>query len=255
MYDTFSTDYDRFVHWSGRLTYELPFIKQQLGAISIAGQPCQVFDAACGTGVHAIALAQAGFAVAGADLSAGMIERARENAREAGVAVDLRVAGFGQLAQTFQDPFDALLCLGNSLPHLLSLAQLADALQDFAACLRPGGLVLIQNRNFDAVLLEQERWMEPQSHREGDREWVFLRFYDYNPDGLITFNIVNLTRQGSTGWQQSITSTRIYPMRHAEVKDALIAGGFDDVQAFGNMSGNSFIAEKSGNLVITARRR
>lgn len=82
LYDPFSADYDRFVNWRERLAYELPFLEQQLTAASAR----RVLDVACGTGMHAIALAQRGYDVTGADLSAGMIERARENAREIGRA-------------------------------------------------------------------------------------------------------------------------------------------------------------------------
>ena len=148
MYDDFSSDYDRFVDWPGRLAAELPFIEHQLQAVGAR----RVLDAACGTGMHALALARRGYAAVGADLSPGMIARARANAAAAGVDVPFEVAGFGELNARVGTGFDALLCLGNSLPHLLAPAGLESALADFAACLRPGGLVLIQNRNFDAVL-------------------------------------------------------------------------------------------------------
>ena len=163
-----------------------------------------MLDAACGTGMHAVELARRGYSAAGADLFEGMVARARENAAAAGVSVNFRAAGFGGLARAFaaELPFDALLCLGNSLPHLLSREALAEALADFAACLRPGGLLLLQNRNFDAVMQRRERWMEPQAHQEEGAEWVFLRFYDYEPDGLINFNILTLRREEGQGWQQ-----------------------------------------------------
>mgnify|MGYP003469742026 CR=1 FL=1 len=31
MYDAFAGDYDRFVNWKNRLTYELPFLMEQIG--------------------------------------------------------------------------------------------------------------------------------------------------------------------------------------------------------------------------------
>ena len=102
--------------------------------------------------MHAIALAQRGFPAAGADLFEGMVTRSRANAASAGVDVRFETADFGSLAKVFgRGSFDALLCLGNSLPHLLSKADLSAALADFAACLRPGGLLVVQNRNFDAL--------------------------------------------------------------------------------------------------------
>jgi SAM-dependent methyltransferase len=281
MYEDFSADYDRFVDWSARLAAELPFIERQLQAM---GTRC-VLDAACGTGMHAVALAQRGYAVAGADLSAGMVERARSNAAAAGVELRFEVAGFGALARTFgcaprsEDPrlddplsaaasgrrgptqtgpgFDAVLCLGNSLPHLLTPTEMAEALADFAACLRPGGLLLIQNRNFDRVLAQGERWMDPQAHREGDTERLFLRFYDFEPDGTLAFNLVTLRReaegQEAGDWHQQIATTRLRPLRQVELTAALNTAAFEGITYWGDMEHAPFDPEVSPNLVVAAR--
>jgi len=295
MYDDFSADYDRFVDWPARLALELPFIERQLRALGAR----RVLDAACGTGMHAIALAQRGYEVAGADLSAGMIERARKNAAAAGVEVRFEVAGFGELSATLtpalslggrgsdlpslvgrgrgrlesptcepsalapsrssnagreEGGFDAVLCLGNSLPHLLTPGDLAAALADFAACLAPGGLVLIQNRNFDVVVASRERWMEPQSHCEGQAEWLFLRFYDFEPDGLLAFNLVTLRREGGAGWSQRVTASRLRPLVRNDLAGALGAAGFGEIACWGDMQGAPFDSQTSPNLVVTAWR-
>jgi glycine/sarcosine N-methyltransferase len=250
MYDDFSSDYDRFVDWPGRLAVELPFIEHQLQAVGAR----RVLDAACGTGMHALALARRGYAAVGADLSPGMIARARANAAAAGVGVPFEVAGFGGLNAQVGTGFDALLCLGNSLPHLLAPADLAAALADFAACLRPEGLLLIQNRNFDAVLARGERWMDPQAHQEGNVEWLFLRFYDLNPDGTLTFNLVTLRREGSDAWRQHVLTTRLWPLRQEELIAALSPAGFGEVTCWGDTQGASFDPARSPNLVVTAQR-
>jgi glycine/sarcosine N-methyltransferase len=258
MYDEFAADYDRFVNWQSRLAFELPFIEEQLSGLTHSGRaPLSILDAACGTGMHAIALAQHNYQVAGADLSGEMIKHAQMNADSAGVEVQLRAKGFGSLFQAFGDtqifPFDALLCLGNSLPHLLSLQQLNIALNDFAACLRPGGLLLIQNRNFNQVMKDHERWMEPQAHQENESEWIFIRFYDFQPDGLISFNIITLRRIKGKGWQQQITTTRLYPFTQAELVNALTVAGFIQIDSYGSMDGSPFDPNNSGNLILTAK--
>jgi glycine/sarcosine N-methyltransferase len=250
MYDDFSSDYDRFVDWPGRLAVELPFIEHQLQAVGAH----RVLDAACGTGMHALALARRGYAAVGADLSPGMIAQARANAAAAGVDVPFEVAGFGGLNAQVGTGFDALLCLGNSLPHLLAPADLAVALADFAACLRPGGLLLIQNRNFDAVLARGERWMEPQAHQEGNLEWLFLRFYDLNPDGTLVFNLVTLRREGSDDWRQHVLTTRLWPLRQEELTTALDAAGFAAITCWGDMQDTHFDPAHSPNLIATAQR-
>jgi SAM-dependent methyltransferase len=236
MYDDFSADYDRFVDWPARLEVELPLIEEQLRG----GNVSRVLDAACGTGMHAIALARLGYDVTGVDQSAGMIARARENASAAEVDAHFRVAGFGQLTAVVGGGYDAVLCLGNSLPHVLTPNDLAAALIDFAACLQPGGLLLIQNRNFDAVMAQRERWMGPQSYREGDEEWLFFRFYDFEPGGMLIFNVVTLMRAGNTEWSQRATSTRLWPLQKDELMRALAV---------------PFDPSTSGNLVVAARRQ
>src|SRR5512139_3622802 len=121
MYDSLSSDYDRFVNWQNRLSLELPFIIRQLQQVIARS----ILDAATGTGMHAIALAQLGYYATGADISSGMVDKARMNASSAGVQVQFEISGFGGMAATFgAHSFDAVLCLGNSLPHLLSAADL-----------------------------------------------------------------------------------------------------------------------------------
>ncbi len=260
MYDSFSLDYDRFVNWPGRLAFELPFIQQHLEKInSPSSQPLSILDAACGTGMHAVALAQQGYAASGADLSAGMIERAKVNAAAAGVQAHFAAAGFDALAKEFQGqpgfPFDAVICLGNSLPHLLTRTELDAALADFSACLKPGGLLLIQNRNFDAVTAQRQRWMDPQAYRETGREWIFMRFYDFEADGLINFNIATLYREGDGQWVQHIISSRLRPLLRGELAGALLSAGFQEITCYGGMDGSPFDPISSGNLVITASKK
>jgi glycine/sarcosine N-methyltransferase len=254
MYDSFSLDYDRFVNWTNRLAFEIPFVEKQISNPGEEPRSIRILDAACGTGMHAIELARRGYPVAGADSSAGMIERAVFNAAAAGVNVQFRQADFGNLAGYYSN-YDALLCLGNSLPHVTNFENLVVTLSDFAACLRPNGALLIQNRNFDAILDKHERWMEPQSYREGDREWIFLRFYDFEPGGLITFNVITLYRSGQSEWTQKRISSPLYPLNRDELADALKEAGFNPAIFYGGMDGKPFDRESSSNLVVLARKR
>jgi ubiquinone/menaquinone biosynthesis C-methylase UbiE len=254
MYNTFSDDYDRFVNWESRLAFELPFIEKAITIAQQGKEALKILDVACGTGMHAISLSRHGYSVSGADLFPNMIDRARQNAREANADVRFEVAGFGGLTQTFgKASIDALVCLGNSLPHVDNEAALQAALNDFAMVLRPGGVLLLQNRNFDKVMAQKIRWMEPQAHREGEREWAFFRFYDFEPDGHIQFHIVTLYREGARNWQQTLRSTRLFPLLQVDLNRALIATGFSDMQCFGSMDGSTFSPEQSENLIITAR--
>ena len=254
MYDKLASIYDYFVNWDSRLAYELPFLEQQLRTLGEDPSQIRVMDTACGTGHHAIALANLGFNMSGSDLFPEMVSLADTNARAAGTKVTFRTAGFGRISETFGQPgaFDAVLCLGNSLPHVSFGTDLKKALIDFKDLLRPGGMLLLQMRNFDMVMGEKKRWMEPQTVKDGSTEWLFLRFYDFEPDGKIQFNILSLHRAASAPWQPQLTSTHLLPIYSEELSKDLISLGFSDIKLFGNLAAEPFTAGSSGDLILIA---
>jgi glycine/sarcosine N-methyltransferase len=250
VYDTLSSDYDRFVNWSVRLAAELPFLEKELAAAGAR----TVLDAACGTGRHAIELAQREFTVSAADPSAGMIAQAKANASAAKAGVRFEQASFGGMHHAFGEAaFDALLCLGNSLPHVSDADGLTSALVDFSDCLKPGGLLVLQNRNFDRVLAARERWIDPQSSAEGGREWLFVRFYDFESDGAIAFHIITLRRETGGHWSQSVSSTRLWPLIESDLTGALAAAGFQKIERYGSMRGVPFEKRTSPDLILVAK--
>jgi glycine/sarcosine N-methyltransferase len=247
LYDSLAADYDRFVNWQGRLSHELPFFESLFEAHGVQN----VLDAACGTGHHAIALAGQGYRVAGGDLSEAMIQRARENASTHGVDVSFVVAGLGGYV-TLGKTFDAAICLGNSLPHLLSADAVAETLADFAAVLRPGGLLVIQNRNFDRVWARKERFMPPQSYRDAAGEWLFVRFYDYHEE-TVDFNMVRLRRTGN-GWAQDVESTELRPVFRDDLAANLATAGLGEIACYGSYDGSEFDPDRSGDLISVSKR-
>jgi glycine/sarcosine N-methyltransferase len=246
LYDALAVDYDRFVNWKGRLQHELPFFERLFERHGVRS----VLDAACGTGHHAIALAQRGYRVLGTDLSSEMVRRARENAAAAGVDARFEVAGFGDAA-ALREQFDAVICLGNSLPHLLTSEAVSATLADFAAVLHPGGWLVVQNRNFDRVWAERERFMGPQSYKDGAGEWIFVRFYDFHEE-TITFNMVRLWRTGEA-WSQSVEATELRPIFRSGLEAALAEAGFDHAVFYGGYDGVTFDSEQSGDLITVVR--
>jgi ubiquinone/menaquinone biosynthesis C-methylase UbiE len=254
MYDKFSQNYDRFVNWDARLSSEIPFLLKKLSVLTRENsQKPWILDAACGTGHHAIALAKQGYNCLGADVSAGMIDIARENAKSQDIRVVFKRVGFGDLEAAFGSArFDGLLCLGNSLPHLLEEEALLKALVDFRAVLKKDGLLIIQNRNFDKVMTEKIRWMEPQTYREGGQTWIFSRFYDFVNDEQIAFNIQIFNGKAGGDFKQDIISTSLWPIRKETILKALKNSGFKNLQLYGNLEGSAFNELSSPNLVVLA---
>ena len=253
-YDGLGDDYDRMVSWEGRLAREEEFFRRAFEGRGVRS----VLDAACGTGMHAIAFARGGLRSAGADLSPVMIARARGNAAAAGVEVDFQVAAFGELARRFTPPFDAVTCIGNSLPHIVDDVSLAACFADFASLLRPGGLLVIQNRNYDRLLRERQRFMPVAARADGEGETLFLRITDYPRPGdasdeSIDFTIITLKHRGGA-WDQSVQTTPLRALRRATLERALAAAGFSSVRVYGSYRMTPYDAPDAGDLVALAER-
>jgi glycine/sarcosine N-methyltransferase len=259
-YEGLGSDYDRMITWERRLGREQAFFKAVFAEHSVR----RVLDTACGTGMHAIAFSRMGVSAAGVDLSPAMIEQAEANARAAGVDLLFEVAGFGNIAGRFSAPFDAVTCLGNSLPHLLDDASLAAALRDFAALLSPGGLLVIQNRNYDRLLQQRQRFMPPASREDDSGETIYLRITDFSGAGApdfseagapgeetVGFTIVTL-RKKDGAWSQSVQTTTLRALKRATLENALRAAGFSTITIFGGYDRASYDAPGAADLVALA---
>jgi SAM-dependent methyltransferase len=248
LWDTLSGDYDRFVNWEQRLAREMPFLDKLLSEHG----PRRVLDVACGTGHHAIALAERGYDVVGTDISAGMVRRARQNAEAAGAAVSFVQASFGELREVVGGPYDALLCLGNSLPSLLSQEALGAALVDMAQVLVPGGLIVIQDLNYDRIWPRRERFMPLVAHRQGEEEWLFLRVLDFHEQTL-TFNMIIFRKRGQK-WEYDVRSTELRPIFKDELEKHLLGAGFAAKQFCGDYAAHPYERDTSGDLIVVAQR-
>ncbi len=265
-YDALAPMFDVMTDWEARLAAEGPFLRKILEE---AGSR-SVLDAACGSGGHALALAGWGYAAAGVDASPVMVEMARRKAAEAGRDISFAVADLGELAalaagEPGEDgaagvlrpaPYDAVLCLGNSLPHLLAQADLVAALAGMRAMLKPGGLLVLQNLNYDLRWQKQPRWFAAQGGELDGQEVLVWRFADYDiPSGRISFHIALFTRREG-GWQVAVHTTPHRPLFQADLYAALAEAGFVQPRAYGRMAWppEAYDRDASGDLVVVAKR-
>ncbi|MFA5147313.1 MAG: class I SAM-dependent methyltransferase [Candidatus Omnitrophota bacterium] len=107
LFENYAQKYDKECYVQGTLG-ECDFIEQELGH----NKNVRILDVGCGTGRHSIELTKRGYNVTGVDLSGNQIKRAREKAREAGVAIDFQIQDARDLS--FDGEFDLaiMLCEG-----------------------------------------------------------------------------------------------------------------------------------------------
>jgi SAM-dependent methyltransferase len=252
-YDALAPLFDVMTDWDARLATEGPFLRGMLERAAAR----TVLDAACGSGGHALALASWGYQAAGADASQVMIALAQQKAAQAQVKVNFVVADLADIDDTAQGQrYDAVLCLGNSLPHLLTQADLVAALRGMAAVLRPGGVFITQNLNYDLRWQRQPRWFAAQGGVLDGEEVVVWRFADYEVDaGRIAFHIA-LFRKGPQGWRVDVHTTQQRPLFQADLLAGLAEADLVAAQTYSGMTWPPapFEAERSGDLVVVARK-
>lgn len=236
---SFVARWDRLVGWEARARSEGDFFIELLREAGAR----RVLDAATGSGFHAVSLAQAGFDVVATDGSAAMVEQARRNLAERDLDVRAEVADWRGLDAVVGTGFDAVLCLGNSLGHLFAEDDLDAAVRGFAGVLKPGGLLLLDQRNYDAVLdgtlptkrqtyccVGENSSVDLERTREGHVRIV------YGLDGG-TF-----TR-----------SIETHPWRRARIRRAMTDAGFEGLRMFGDFE-ETFDPDAVEFIVHAARR-
>ncbi|XP_066145036.1 glycine N-methyltransferase [Euwallacea fornicatus] len=125
----------------------------------------RILDVACGTGIDSIMLVEEGFEVVSVDASDKMLKYALKSrwSRRKDPSFDkwvIEEANWLTLYDDIEDlvgeGFDAVICLGNSFAHLLDnfgdQREQKQALRNFEKCIKPGGFLLIDHRNYDNII-------------------------------------------------------------------------------------------------------
>lgn len=130
-------------------------------------QPASVLDLGCGTGSHALILAERGYRVVGIDSSAGMLRVARAKARgrrnPSFVRGDMRRFDLGRT-------FDAIVCMDGAYTHLLTERDLLAHLRTVRRHLRPDGVYVFEFAQALKTETEGPGWID----REGPPRIIWL---------------------------------------------------------------------------------
>jgi SAM-dependent methyltransferase len=128
----------------------------------------RVLDAGGGPGRYTIDLAARGYRVTLLDLSPRSLDLARERIAAAGRAVAARVEGvltssITDLSALPDGHFDAVLCLGGPLSHVVDAAERVAALRELRRVGRPGAPRLISVMNRLGALRTVVQWADSWS--------------------------------------------------------------------------------------------
>lgn len=145
---SFVEKWDDLIDWDRRAQSEGAFFIEKLREHGAR----KVLDVATGTGFHSVQLMKAGFEVTSADGNPMMLSKAFENARQRELILRTVQADWRWLNRDVHDYYDAVICLGNSFTHLHDENDRRKALAEFYATLRYDGILILDQRNYDALL-------------------------------------------------------------------------------------------------------
>ncbi|CUT08615.1 Methyltransferase domain-containing protein [Candidatus Kryptonium thompsonii] len=257
-YDELSEDYMDMIEFSSKVESESEIFKTIVSEYKIT----RCLDAGCGVGLHSIILSKLGVEVLGIDISASMIEKARELAQRFGVSAEFEVLDFSLIKEKYKEKFELVLCIGNTLPNLINEKDLLIALRNFYNALVPNGILIAQILNYDKIMENEERIVNVRETPER----IFVRFYDFEPTivgspslkvfeirkDFLKFNVLIVDK--TKNYSHKLITTRIKPIKSEDLCRKLRMVGFKEIEIFGDFLKREFKANESKNIVVFARK-
>jgi glycine/sarcosine N-methyltransferase len=201
-----------------------------------------VLDMGAGTGNMAIALAQKGLQVTASEPEETMALSIKQKSADNALSLSVETKSMEQIKE-FQDSFNAIICVGNTLPHLPNEDAVMNFLRQCSMKLKQDGVLIIQQVNFDKVLAT-DHFAFPIIEKE---DFTFTRHYQKEGDHILFTS--KLTVNGET----TENTIPLYPLQSRQLTALLTEAGFRSVERFGNFKGERYTID-SPALIVTAKR-
>lgn len=244
-YEQISKYYD-YIFPAGKS--QVSFIKQSAGA-----PPARILDVACGSGEYSVELAREGYRVTAIDLDGEMVRSAKEKAAGEGLNITVLKLNMLEIQKTFDNRFDCIFCIGNSIVHLGSLDEITKALKQMYVRLADNGSLILQVINYDRVLKYHVNELPAIKDEEIGLEFIRKYEYDRNKD-VIYFNTVLSVGAGDNGKTERFeNSIELLPLMSDDMMRVLKEAGFEEIQFYGDFTFSPY-NDNSYMLVVKARK-
>lgn len=213
-----------FVDWKKRQANDGAFLVRTLKA-----HRCKrVLDASLGDGCDSVFLLKKGFTVTSNDIDSLFIEKALTNARKEKTELNITSFDWREFDKKFaSNSFDAVILLGNSLTYLFNKRDQLRAVEAFRNVLRPGGVLLLDERNYEYILANKERILKGNFHYS--RKHVYCGGRVHARPIEIRQNKVVIEYDHENGKTGFLT---LYPFKRGELRGVLAAAGFKKIASY-----------------------
>jgi SAM-dependent methyltransferase len=213
-YDLFAWFYDRY--WAlPHHEWQAPVLENLL--FSRLPSRARILDLCCGSGHLAQELLGRGYSTIGLDSSREMLRLAREKAPQAQF-LEADAADF-----LLEQPVDAVVCLFDSLNHVLEAGHLQRVFHNVHAVLKDGGIFVFDVNDGAAY---GERWGYSSIEIQPDHAFILRGRFD--PAARIGATEITMFRLLGS-WQRSDALIRQRPWERCEITAMLESAGFTAV--------------------------
>ena len=202
-----------------------------------------ILDMGAGTGNMAIALAEKGLHVTASEPEETMAAAIRHKSEQKELSVHVQTKSMEQMGE-FQESFDGIVCIGNTLPHLPSIEAVEDYLHQCIRKLKKDGVLILQLVNYDKVLGSDD-FTFPVIEKEDFR---FTRHYQKSDEQILFTS--KLTIDGNT----TESTIPLYPITSKQLIFLLKKVGYYTTEAYGNFKAES-LTYQSPALILVAKNR
>jgi len=230
--------YDQMVNWDTRFEYECPAIFNLFEGEKVKN----ILDLGAWTGEHTIGLVKKSkYSVLGLDHNPIMIkisnDKKKNLPKEIRKRINFCLTDFTNIRSLTKEKFDAIICMGNSLPYL-PLGP--DSLfREVSKVIADKAVVVIQILNFKKVLMSKNRLLSFNIHQEAigreSRKQLSIEFFDHKNEDVLLHNTVIFDNDGINWIYEGITSIEIYNVKKQDLEQALRKSGFKEVSFYGNI--------------------
>ncbi|MBA4312963.1 MAG: hypothetical protein C0417_10065 [Chlorobiaceae bacterium] len=243
-YDNLASSYDGMTSFDERFKKEEKYFKSIIEKYKISS----ALDAGAGTGFHSLLLASLGIDVTAVDISPKMLKQARKHAREMHLKIKTVQSDFLSIHKLIECKFDAIFCLGNSLPHIPP-KSLHNTFKIFFQMLHPGGIIVFQILNYNRILHEGERIQNVRN----SKEFTSIRYYDFYKK-TFRFNILTIHHPANKASSHIFNSIIHYPIYQEKLMDIASKSGFIKQQSYGGIDLLGYRANSSRDIVLIAEK-
>ncbi|NRR29568.1 class I SAM-dependent methyltransferase [Oxalobacteraceae bacterium] len=156
----------------------LSALLRELGVASGAA----IHDAACGIGTQTLGLLASGYRVSASDLSQGAVERLQGELARRELQATVFVDDLRSLDGLAANSKAAILACDNSIPHLLSDAEILASFRSCYRCLEPGGFAVISVRDYDRIERKSPDVRPYGLRYEGENRFLAVQAWEWDGD-------------------------------------------------------------------------